>query len=153
MEAFNKDERTRNVEFLSDAYVSKKLYEKYCYEADKNYGLSICEGEVLMHMHLRGGESAAKDIVEKKWISKSQVSKAVERLVGLGYIAEATDQSDRRVTRLSLTEAAEAPVRELERATQNFLDRLFEGLTNEEIGEVNRLFQKMTENIRGERQQ
>ena len=153
MEIFIKDEHTRNIEFLSDAYVSKKLYEKYCYEADKSYGLSICEGEVLLHIHFRGGESAAKDIVEKKWISKSQVSKAVERLVRLGYIAEATDQSDRRITRLRLTEAAEAPVRELEKATQDFMDKLFEGLTDEEIGEVNRLFQKMTENIRGERQQ
>ena len=153
MKILNEDERTRNIEFLSDAYVSKKLYEKYCYEADKNYGLSICEGEVLIHIRLRGGESAAKEIVEKNWISKSQVSKAVERLVKLGYITEATDPNDRRITRLRLTEAAEAPVQELERATQSFLDKLFEGLTNEEIGEVNRLLQKMAGNIRGERQQ
>lgn len=142
------DERARQIEILSGAYVSKKLYEKYCSEADKKYGLTICEGEVLMHLRLRGGESAAKDIVEKNWISKSQVSKSVEHLTSMGYITASADENDRRIVRLRLTEAAEAPVRELEKATDRYMDKMSENLSNEEIRELNRLLQKMTDNIR-----
>lgn len=145
-----KVEIDQQMEFLSSAYISKKLYEKYSFEAGKEYGLTISEGEVLMHIHLQGGESTARDIVEHNWISKSQVSKSVERLTARGYLTSAADENDRRLMRLRLTEAAEQPVKELEKAARDYLNRLFAGLDNGEIQELNRLLSKMAANVRKE---
>lgn len=144
----DKLERSQAVNFLSNAYVSKKLYEKYCLEADKKYNLTICEGEVLMQLHMRGGESTARDIVEQIWSSKSQVSKAVEKLTSIGYVNAVTDENDRRVVRLSLTEAATAPLKDLNEATEQYLERLFEGLEYGELVELNRLLEKMAQNVK-----
>ncbi len=135
--------------FLSNAYIAKKLYEKYCFEIDKKYDLTISEGEVLSHICHRGGESTARNIVEHNWISKSQVSKSVEKLTNRGYLTAEVDENDRRFMRLHLTEAAEQPLKEIENATQKFLDKLFGGLDDGDLLELNRLLEKTTKNITG----
>ncbi len=134
--------------FLSNAYISKKLYEKYCYETDKKYGLTRNDGEILHHIYLCGGESTAKNIVEQKWVSKSQVSKSVEKLAGMGYITTETDGNDRRIVRLNLTERGMPAVRDLERDTSEFLNKLFESLDQNEIDELNRLLNKLTQGLK-----
>ena len=137
------------LDFLTNAYTSKKLYEKHCYEADKKHGLTINEGEVLLTIHIRGGESTARDIVEQNWISKSQISKSVERLTAMGFITQKTDENDRRLIRLRLTDKADEPLADLEEATSVFLEKMFEGLNDEEIHLFNRLMEKTADNIRG----
>ena len=138
-----------HLEFLTNAYISKKLYEKHCYEADKKYGLTINEGEVLLSICFRGGESTARDIVEQNWISKSQISKSVERLTAMGLITQKTDEKDRRLVRLRLTDKADEVIADLEEATSKFLEKMFEGLNEEEIHQFNRLMNKAADNIRG----
>ncbi len=145
----SKIEQAELLTFLKNAYVGKKLYEKYCIEADKKYSLSICEGEVLMNLHLSGGEGIARDMVEQGWISKSQVSKAVEKLVDCGYISSAEDKADRRLVRLRLTSKAAEPIKDLEAATDSFLDKMFAELSEDDISIFNALLQKMTDNVRG----
>lgn len=137
------------LDFLTSAYISKKLYEKYCYEVDKKYGLTINDGEILQQIHVEGGESTARDIVEQKWVSKSQVSKSVEKLAGMGYITTETDESDRRFVRLRLTAAADKVVRELSAAAEEYLKKLFGGMNEEEIAELNRLLNKVSNNVKG----
>ncbi len=139
-----------HLDFLSNAYISKKLYEKYCFEVDKKYGFTRNEGEVLHHIYLYGGESTAKAIVEQKWISKSQVSKSVEKLAEMGYISTIPDENDRRVIRLKLTDKAMPAVKEFEKATSEFLAQLFCRLNDDEVIELNRLLSKLTGNIKGE---
>ena len=136
------------LDFLTNAYISKKLYEKHCYEADKKYGLTINEGEVLLSIYLRGGESTARDIVEQNWISKSQISKSVERLTAMGFITQKTDEKDRRFVRLRLTDNADVVIADLEKATSIFLEKMFEGLNEEEILQFNHLIEKVADNIR-----
>ena len=136
------------LDFLTNVYISKKLYEKHCYEADKKYGLTINEGEVLLSIYLRGGESTARDIVEQNWISKSQISKSVDRLTVMGFITQKTDEKDRRFVRLRLTDNAGVVIADLEKATSIFLEKMFEGLNEEEILQFNRLIEKVADNIR-----
>ncbi len=138
-----------HLSFLSNAYISKKLYEKYCWETDKKYGLTRNDGEILHHIYLYGGKSTAKNIVEQKWVSKSQVSKSVEKLAGMGYITTEADENDRRIVRLSLTEKAMPAVRDLEKATSEFLNKLFEALDQDEIEQLNHLLNKLTQGLKG----
>ncbi|MGN1097782.1 MAG: MarR family winged helix-turn-helix transcriptional regulator, partial [Clostridia bacterium] len=98
----------------------------------------------------RGGESTARDIVEQKWVSKSQVSKSVERLTGMGYLTASVDDNDRRLVRLRLTDEAKNAVCDLEEATEEFMEKLFDGIEEEEIRELNRLLAKITDNVRRE---
>lgn len=136
------------LDFLTSAYTGKKLYEKYCCEAYKKYGLTINEGDVLLHVYFQGGESRARDIVEQKWVSKSQVSKSVDKLTSMGYLTASVDENDRRLVNLRLTDEAENAVCDLRKATESFLKKMFDGIDIKEIRELNRVLAKMSENVR-----
>lgn len=68
-------------------------------------GLALREVQVLLFLANHPGQDTARDVVELRGLPKSQVSQAVEILVGRGFLQRRPDREDRRVIHLAITEA------------------------------------------------
>lgn len=89
----------------ASARVSRAFAERYRTE----FGISIPEWRVLVHLYHAGGVSV-RDIEARTDMEKSKVSRAATRLEQLGYVAKELDGSDRRLVNLTLTPEGRALV-------------------------------------------
>lgn len=78
---------------------------------EKRYGLPRVEFVVLYSLALYDGVTAT-EIASSTAFPKNTLSRAVNRLVKLGYVRRRVDEADRRVQILSLTPAGQAIIEE-----------------------------------------
>ena len=74
--------------------------------ATKKFGITLEQFHVLRH--IRHGYQSVGDLAEKKQISRSAVSQAVEELVTKGLVTRRQESDDRRCVLLELTRHASA---------------------------------------------
>ena len=113
----------------------------------KPLGLSSAEGNVLLHLLNQGEVLRQEDIVEQLEISKPAVSEAVDHLELKGLVRRVKDDTDRRITRVLITQRA----REISAELKNSYDKIFtlaaQGLSQEEIEEFINVFGRVSENF------
>lgn len=95
-------------------------------------GLSMREINVLLFLANHPEQDTARDVVELRGLSKSQVSQAVELLTGWGILRRTPDRTDRRVVHLAITETGAPLAREVRSIQAACGLRLLEGLTDDE---------------------
>ncbi len=83
----------------------KKLYYLQLDPVCTAYGLTKNEVDVLLFLANNAPYDTAKDIVELRGLSKSQVCKSVDGLSARGFLSACHDEKDRRCIHLSLTSA------------------------------------------------
>lgn len=82
------------------AQMSAKLARHYKVQ----YGISIAEWRILLNLGYSGSGSV-RDIEKRVSLEKSKVSRGVSRLEGKGYLTKSVDDTDRRLLKLTLTDA------------------------------------------------
>ena len=107
------------------------------------YGLTMREVHVLLFLANNPGCDTARDVTELRGMSKSQVSQAVELLVGRGFLARQADREDRRVVHLEITPAGAPLAARAQDIQAACACRLMEGLTPGETEEFRRLLAKV----------
>jgi DNA-binding MarR family transcriptional regulator len=85
------------------AIVAQLLSEALALRYREQFGISIPEWRVLVHLVHSGGTSV-RDIEQKVVMEKSKVSRAAARLTSRGLIAKRPNMRDKRLLHLSLTE-------------------------------------------------
>ena len=106
-------------------------------------GLTLGEVHVLLFLANNPGCDTARDVTELRGMSKSQVSQAVELLVGRGFLARQADREDRRVVHLEITPAGAPLAARAQDIQAACACRLMEGLTPGETEEFRRLLAKV----------
>ena len=86
------------------------------------------------------------DLAKLGRFDKATVTRAVQKLVEMGYIKCETDENDRRIRHLYTTEAAEQLLEYLRRQSKEWEKILTNHLTNEEIDMVRSLMDKIAQN-------
>ena len=128
--------------------VTQKLYRSYLDPVADNYGLKRVELDVLLFLANYPQHNTATEIVDGCGLVKSHVSAAVNRLEDLGYLERYYYDDNRRTIHLELTEASNAPIAEGQRAQKICEQKLFAGLTQEELDYGKTVLQKIGENIK-----
>ena len=112
------------------------------------FDLTMMEIGIILFLAESPACDTCRDIADNLLLAKSNVSTAVERLVQKGFVAREPDQLDRRKVHLTLLPAALPLVRQGQATRENLLAELMAGFTPEEIGQMERLEQKLLEQIR-----
>lgn len=94
------------------AVVAQKLSEELARQYRKQFGISIPEWRVLVHL-LQSDDVSVRDIELRVAMEKSKVSRAASRLETSGLIAKRVNATDRRLVELSLTPKGRALMDEL----------------------------------------
>jgi DNA-binding MarR family transcriptional regulator len=79
---------------------------------------------------------------------KAHATRAIQKLMQLGYITRERDEKDHRVYRIYLTEKARAKQEEIQKVLGNWTDIIAADLSAEEIEIFTTLLSKMTVNAR-----
>jgi len=124
----------------------KKKMHALMNDYTKRYAITANEMEFIVFL----GHSkldTAKDIVNHRGYSRSLVSKTVDSLVRGGYITGNTDERDRRVVHLALTEKAREIMGDLEETVQDIRTLVLEGISSEEILQAKDILNKILNNF------
>ncbi|MBO7703600.1 MAG: MarR family transcriptional regulator [Solobacterium sp.] len=84
-----------------------------------------------------------KKMAEEAGINASSASEVVNKLEEDGYLMKVTDETDRRATRLILTEAGKARAEEIRAEREAALDDVFSKLSDEEKETLSALLDKL----------
>ncbi len=133
---------TRLTRFLQSF---RRFYTGRFAELAARSGLSMREIDVLLFLANHPGQDTARDAVELRGLSKSQVSQAVEVLTRGGFLERRPDSRDRRVVHLAVTDAGGPLAKEAQVIQSDCGGALLEALTEEEAVCFWRLLEKLME--------
>ena len=126
----------------------RRYYENSFQDLLEKFGLTRLEAVILIFLHNNPDFNTARDIVELRGLSKSNVSTALEALRLRQYLTVRPDPDSRRVRRIFLREEKRDVVEALVRRQQETLGRLTEGFSPEELAQMQRYLDRMEENIK-----
>ncbi len=124
----------------------ERFYEHRFTPLLERTGLSMREVHVLLFLANNPGYDTARDVAEYRGLAKSQVSQAVDLLAAQGLLRRTPDGGDRRVVRLTLTEAGQPLAREAQAIQALCGRRLLAGLSPEDEARFHRLLETVLEN-------
>ena len=124
---------------------------KRCYAHEmagvlSRWQLTGMELDVLLFLGNNPDCDTASDMVQLRQLTKSHVSKAVERLTALGLVLQQRDEMNRRRIHLTLAEAAEPILRDGREAQKRFVEVLTRGLNDEDKAAAARILTVMMKN-------
>ena len=125
----------------------RKAYSRQLEPVCKNRALTRSEVDVLLFLYNNPEFDRAADIVTRRGMTKSHVSMSVASLVDRGLLQRHSAPEDRRTVRLRLTEPGQAIAAEAREAQQLFFDRLYRGISQEELALWEQITQKVCRNI------
>lgn len=105
------------------AVAAQKLSEQLAKQYRVQFGISIPEWRVLVHLH-HAGDVSVRDIEARVDMEKSKVSRAASRLETAGYITKGVNDTDRRLLVLRLTDKGEALVARLLPVAMEYQDEM-----------------------------
>lgn len=124
----------------------KKTYTKCVNLVCKKYELTRIEFDIIMFLANNHEFDTAADIINKKHISKSHVSTAVNSMVNKGLITRTYTKDNRKSVHLIINDSACDIIREGKRAQKKYVKILFEGLSDDDKKYIIKLFKKIIQN-------
>lgn len=89
----------------------------------------------------------AQEVADHMHVDKATLAKNVKKLLGLGYIRVETDESDKRVKHLYLTEKAEPVVSQIQKIHNSFYRIINCGIPAKEVQMTEQSMEQMILNI------
>lgn len=106
-------------------------------------GVVFVRERVLVVLANRDEGLRQKEIAEEIRVNPSSMSELIDKLENDGYVERTLDPSDKRATRIVLTEKGRVRAHELEDGRNERLNKMFRSLTEDEKGELVRLLDKL----------
>ena len=125
----------------------KMLYSKCVGRVCQKHEITRMELDILLFLANNPCFDTASDIVEMRYLSKSQVSASVKSLEMRGYIRKEYAEDNRKTVHLTICDAASALVADGKDAQEKFLMVMMEGIPKEELECMRRCMCRMLENI------
>lgn len=124
-----------------------KAYEKLCQPLCKKYHLNQTCMDVLMFLSNNPAYNTARDLCEVRGIRSGNASVAIDTLVRQDFLTRHPDSSDRRITRLSLTETAVPLITEGKLIQKQYARLLADTISEDELNNYFLVAGKFLENI------
>ena len=104
--------------------------------------------KLLMYLSAKGTPLSQREIADEFDVSPACIARMLKSLAADGYITRTDDESDLRRNNVRITEKGLLVTRETRRLFDEFDRMTFEGLSNEEIGQLNALISRLHSNLR-----
>jgi len=128
----------------------QNLYERTVMPVCKAYRLTYMEFTVLMFLENNPQYDTAAQIVKIRRLTKSHVSVSLKGLQERGLVKGIYFPGNQKTLHLRLTEAAKPVVEAGLAAQKEFGDKLVRGFTPEEVAQLQKLTEKIHENMKQE---
>ncbi|MBC8545908.1 winged helix-turn-helix transcriptional regulator [Clostridiaceae bacterium NSJ-31] len=136
------------MEFWNLLSLSKRLYDQSMQPVCEQFGVARMELDVLLFLANNPPYDTAKDIVERRRLTKSHVSTSVNSLIARGYLEPSFQQGNHKTVHLRICPAARELLACGQEAQSRFVASAFAGFRPEEIKEMGVRFGRIAENVR-----
>jgi len=106
---------------------------------DADFGTTLPRFDVLSALERHPGGLTMGQLSRSMMVSNGNVTAVVNRLLDDGWVARASDKSDRRVATVRLTRKGRQAFVKMARTHERWVDRMFAGLTDERVDELTSL--------------
>lgn len=127
----------------------KALYSKCVEGVCVRHEITRMELDILLFLANNPCFDTATDIVEIRYLSKSQVSSSVRALEERGYVRREYIENNKKTAHLRICDLAKPAVEDGKEAQERFISVMLQGLSEEECACMKRCFACMWENIDG----
>ncbi len=126
---------------------ARKGYSRAMDPICQQWDLTRNELDVILFLHNNPGYDRASDVATHRGMAKSHVSLSVTTLEAKGLLRRRMDPEDRRAVHLELIGDAVDIACQGRAAQRGFFEKIYAGLTVEEIGVWTRIAEKISKNI------
>lgn len=129
-------------------YLLKIITDKIRTTADahlKSHGLTLSQSRVLAFLHSRGGEATQKEIEDFLEVAHPTVVGIVSRMEKNGFVTCSYERISKLV---KLTDKAEIIGEDMDRTISAQDGKLYAGLSDEELSELERMLQVIYRNLK-----
>ena len=137
---------------FENIFIGQNLYERTVMPVCREYGLTYMEFTVLMFLQNNPQYDTAAQIVKLRRLTKSHVSISLKGLQERGMVRGVYFPGNQKTLHLQLTDAAKPVVEAGLAAQKEFGDILIRGFSPEEIALLQKLTNKLNENMKQEEQ-
>lgn len=137
---------------FENIFIGQNLYERTVMPVCREYGLTYMEFTVLMFLQNNPQYDTAAQIVKLRRLTKSHVSISLKGLQERGLVRGVYFPGNQKTLHLQLTDAAKPVVEAGLAAQKEFGDILIRGFSPEEIALLQKLTNKLNENMKQEEQ-
>lgn len=112
----------------------------------KGTGVYRSQHRLLMHLH-RQPNCSQVELAKQLEVSPSAIAVSIRKLEKGGYIRRETDESDNRAHQVTITQKGEQVIKESVTMFQETERQMFRGFSDEEIGRLSELLERMYQNL------
>ncbi len=141
------EELDDSLDLLLNGQQYKKFQEMHYNAILQEYELNIVDIRVLLFLYEHDCQDTAKDIVAMWYLTKSYVSKSVDKLIEKGYLSRKYTKEDRRYVHLIVKDEAVPIIQRIYRQQKKMFDVLFRGVSEEQLAILREVAGKVRENI------
>lgn len=136
-----------NVDFLFAVFETQRLLRLYADKLAREYGLTRAQWAVLAKLERTQGQKQAElaDVMEMAPIS---LTRLIDKLCECGLVERRSDDSDRRVKRLYLTEKAQPMLVKLAALRNEITATALAGLAPDDIRRLVSQLETVKDNVR-----
>ena len=120
-----------SMSILSRAFTLSRPHEQLIKEAGVR--LDRAGSALLFKLRAHGESARVSDLAQLLDVDTPAVTRKVQQLERLGYVAITPDADDKRAKRVDITKSGEKTIERIMLAANHRLSRLFEGWTKEEV--------------------
>ncbi len=126
------------------AVLSAKVSKGFAEEYGKEFGISLAEWRVIVHLAM-AGKVSVREIYQRVDMDKSKVSRAATRLEAAGVILKKVNPQDKRLVELSLTAKGKRMMNRLAPMAREYEARVLAVLSPEQRAALDDIFDTLLE--------
>ena len=125
----------------------KKIYDQSLEPVCKKYQLTRMELDILLFLANNPGYDTAKDIIERRRLTKSHVSMSLKDLERRDLVQKEYYPGNQKTAHLKLSSASIQMVAEGQQAQKKFFQTVFREFNPEDVSRMEDYFERMRKNM------
>ena len=125
----------------------KALYSNCVGNVCRQHDITRIELDILLFLANNPCYDTATDIVEIRYLAKSQVSAAIKHMETCGYLTKSYAKDNRKTAHLHICDIAADIVADGQNAQRRFFEIMMEGIPQDEIDNMRRCMDHISANI------
>lgn len=125
----------------------KALYSNCVGNVCRKHDITRIELDILLFLANNPCYDTATDIVEIRYLAKSQVSAAIKHMENCGYLTKEYAKDNRKTAHLHICDSAADIVADGQNAQRRFFEIMMAGISQDELESMKRCMDRISANI------
>lgn len=137
-----------SLDFLEMRHIMIHLYQKMFHKVLETYRITQLEMDILLFLANNPEYDTATDLVKRRHLTKSHVSKSIDALVKQGYLTRSYEENNRKVIHLQLLPGAMDIISAGRACQKQFLTQMNQNISQEDAEIADRVLKELIHNAK-----